>query len=114
MSEKDSSFEKNSFFTQNPGWLIQRGNLLLHTHIGVYYGRKLLQMTERLRTLRQAAQDDNPYADHYLLQLEEMMLTIYHEFDLQEREYQQRLIQFPDIYLELVANQKPLSMDLHF
>jgi integrating conjugative element protein (TIGR03761 family) len=110
----DPSLQSDHFFTQKPSWLIQKGSLTLHTHIAIGYGRKLLQMAERLRTLWQAAQDDNPYADHYLLRLEDAMLAVRAEFDAQEKLYHQQLVLYPNIQLELVTNQNPLIMRLYF
>lgn len=104
----------NDFFTRKPGGLIQKGNLMLHTKVGMGYGRELLHIAERLRTLWQAAKDNNPYADLYLLQLEDTMLTARHELKRCEKQYQQQLMQYPDIQLELVTSQNPLVMQLYF
>lgn len=106
--------EKDSFFTRKPGYLIQKGGLILHTKAGMGYGRQLLQIAERLRSLWQSANADNPFADLYLLQLEDAMITTKSEFDQKEQTYQQQLIKYPDIQLQLVTSQKPLTMPLHF
>ncbi len=102
------------FFTRKPGWLIQKGQLILHTKVAMRYSRGLLHITERLRSLWQAAKDNNPYADLYLLRLEDAMLTVHHELEQYEKQYQQQLIQYPDIRVELVVSQHPLVMQLYF
>lgn len=108
------SCKEDELFTRNPGWLIQKGKLILHTKVGMRYACELLKQAEKLKLLWQASNEDNPYADRALLLLEDHLFITHQELDKHEQEYQRKLEEFSAVSLELVTSQKPFVLQLRF
>jgi integrating conjugative element protein (TIGR03761 family) len=106
---------------QQPGRLLQQGTLTLQTRLAQrffkgYPGKTkgLTQFSWYLRKIWQAAAEDDPYADLFLLRIYDLIVNARRAFQQQIAQYRQLLNSIEGIQLAIVSTHKPLELSLRF
>jgi len=106
---------------QTPGRLLQQGTLTLQTRLAQHYfkGRPgkttgITQFSRGVRKIWQAAAEDDPYADLFLLRIEDLIVKTRRTFQQQIVQYRQLLNPIEGIQFAVMSTQKPIHLALRF
>ncbi len=107
------SFHQN-FLIRHPGHLDSEGTLHIKTRIAQRHFLPLLTFAKQIKVIYRAARSDDPYADAYLIQVEQMLDKTQQSIQESITFYQQCLSSYPDLFLSLADTEKPLRLPVRF
>lgn len=99
---------------KQPSHLILRGTLTLKTYFAHKHFFKLLSFAGKVKLIYQAAKQDDPYADFYLLKIEEALCDAKVSLEKSLALHQSIIASAPGLKMGLVDTHQSMTMPVYF
>jgi integrating conjugative element protein (TIGR03761 family) len=105
---------RQTFLAKRPGTLTTHGTLTLKTRLAQRYFLGLLPFASQMNAIYQASRLDDPYADFYLMKIENALIKTQECLREQSQLYQQQLSNLAGLQMQLADTDRPLSVPIYF
>lgn len=105
---------RKTFLAKRPGTLSTHGTLTLKTYTAQGHFLELLPFAKRMKAIYQASRLDDPYADFYLMKIENALIKTQAFLREKAECYQQQLSHLVGLQMQLADTDKPLILPIYF